>query len=103
MSLTKIRKCNGLRFELYGIPALGVCFWRHETFYFDLYDSPYREIGQPSAELGGQIKLVNFVPEFIVPTIVKDFLNINEGRYYMFISVEAFHNGLAETKKVVVC
>ena len=52
--------------------------------------------------LGGQIKLVNFVPKSIVPNI-ECFLDIKEGPYYMCAPVEAFRNGLGETKKVVVC
>ena len=51
---------------------------RQETFNFDLYDSSNKKIGKPPT------KLVNFVPESIVPTIVECFFGILEGRYYMF-------------------
>ena len=37
---------------------------------FDLYDSPNKKIREPPTKLGGQIKLVNFEPESIVPNIV---------------------------------
>ena len=47
-----------------------------KTFNFDLYDSPYQEIGEHYTKLGGQIKLVNFVPESIVPNVVKSFFHI---------------------------
>ena len=42
------------------------------------------------------------VPESIVPNTVEGFLDILEGRYYMFSPIEAFHNGLRETEKIVV-
>ena len=48
------------------------------------------------------MKLVNFVPESIVPNIVKCFLDIWEGRYNMFALIETLHDGLRETKKVIV-
>ena len=50
--------------------------WGQETFNFDLYDSSKKKIGEPSTKLGGQIKLVNFVPESIVPNIVECFFDI---------------------------
>ena len=59
-------------------------------------------MGEPSTKLGGQIKLVNFVPESIVPNIDEGFLDIWEGRYYMFTPIEAFHDDLRETEKMVV-
>ena len=62
------------------------------------YDSPYWEIGEPSAKLDGQIQLVNFVPESIVPNTVECFLDIKEGSYYMLAPIEAFHNCLRETE-----
>ena len=65
--------------------------------------SPNWKIREPPTKLGGQIKLVHFVPESIVPNTVEGFLDIYEGPYYMFTSIEAFHDGLRETKKVVAC
>ena len=50
-----------------------VNFWRQETLNFDLYDSSNKKIGEPPTKLGGQTKLVNFVPESIVPNIVECF------------------------------
>ena len=38
-----------------------------------------------------------------MPNIVEGFLDIWEARYYMFASIEAFHDGLRETEKMVVC
>ena len=55
---------------------LWVNFWGQETFNFDLYDSSNKKIGEPPTKLGGQIKLVNFVPESIVPNIVECFFDI---------------------------
>ena len=46
--------------------------------------------------------MVNFVPESIVPNIVEGFLDIWEGHYYVFASIEAFHDGLREAKKMIV-
>ena len=51
-------------------------FWRHETLSFDLYGLFNKKIGEPPANLGGQTKLVNFVPESIVPNIVECFFEI---------------------------
>ena len=34
-----------------------------------------------------------------MPKVVKCFLDIKEGHYYMLALVEAFHNGLGETKR----
>ena len=48
--------------------------------------------------MSNRVKLVNFVPESIVPNIVECFFDIQEGYYYMFPPIEAFHNGLRETK-----
>ena len=53
--------------------------------------------------LGGQSKLVNFAPESIVPNIVECFFDIEEGCYYMFSSIGAFHDGLREMEKMVIC
>ena len=50
--------------------------WRQETFNFDLYDSPNHKIRGPTTKFGGQIKLLTFVPESIVPNIVEGFLDI---------------------------
>ena len=47
-----------------------------KMFSFDLYDSPNKEIREPPTKLGGQIKLVIFIPESIVPNIVEGFLDI---------------------------
>ena len=52
------------------------------TFSFDTHDFPHQKIEEPSAKLGGQIKLVNFVPESIVPNVVECFLDIKKGHYY---------------------
>ena len=38
-----------------------------------------------------------------MPNIVGCFFDIKEGRYYMFAQAEAFHDGLGETGKVIVC
>ena len=38
-----------------------------------------------------------------MPNIVEGFLDIYEGHYYMFASVEAFHDGPREMEKMVVC
>ena len=53
-----------------------VNFWRQETFNFDLYDSSKKKIEEPPTKLGGQIKLVNFVPESIVSNIVECLFDI---------------------------
>ena len=45
----------------------------------------------------------NFIPESIVPNIVEGFFDILEGRYYMFAPIEAFHDGLRETERMVIC
>ena len=34
--------------------------------------------------------------------IVKSFFDVKKGSYYMFSSVEAFHNGLGQSKEVVI-
>ena len=34
-----------------------------------------------------------------MPNVVKCFLDIKEGHYYMFAMVQAFHNDLGETKR----
>ena len=44
-----------------------------KTLNFDLYDSPYKKIGEPS--LCGQTKLISFVPESIVLNIVECMLS----------------------------
>ena len=36
-----------------------------------------------------------------MPNIVECFLDIEEGRYNMFASIEAFHDGLRETTKMI--
>ena len=36
-----------------------------------------------------------------MPNIVECFFDIQEGRYYMFTSIEAFHGGLREMEKMV--
>ena len=77
--------------------------WRQETFNFDLYDSSKEKVREPSIQLGGQIKPINFIPESIVTNIVECFLDIYEGRYYMFSPIEVFHDGLRETKKMGIC
>ena len=66
------------------------------TFNFDLYDFPNKKIGEPSAKLCRQIKLLNFVLESIVPKIVECFLDIKEGRFHMFTTTVTFHNCLRE-------
>ena len=38
-----------------------------------------------------------------MPNIVEGFLDMQEGRYYMFAPIEAFHDGRRETEKMVVC
>ena len=38
-----------------------------------------------------------------MPNIVEGFLDILEGRYYMFASIEVFRDDLRETEKMVVC
>ena len=53
--------------------------------------------------LGGQIKLINFIPQSTVPNIVEGFYDIKEGHYYIFAPIEAFHDGLREAKKMVMC
>ena len=53
-----------------------VNFWRQETFNFDLYDSLNKKSGEQATKLSGQIKLVNFVPESIVPNTVECFFDI---------------------------
>ena len=68
-----------------------------------MYGSPHKKIREPFAKLCRQIKQINFVPESIVPNIVECFLDIKEGRYYMFTPTETFHNCLRETEKVIVC
>ena len=60
----------------------------------------YNEIRKPGAY---RVKLINFEPESIVPNIVEGFFDIQEGRYYMFAPIEAFHDGLRETEKMVIC
>ena len=40
---------------------------------FDLYYSSNKKVGEPPTKIGGQSKLVNFVPESIVPNIVECF------------------------------
>ena len=37
-----------------------------------------------------------------MPNIVECFFDIQEGRYYMFAPIEAFHDGLRETEKMVI-
>ena len=37
-----------------------------------------------------------------MPNIVECFLDIEEGRYYMFSPIEAFYDGLGETEKMVI-
>ena len=37
-----------------------------------------------------------------MPNIVKSFFNVKKSSYYMFSSVEAFHDGLGQPKKVVI-
>ena len=41
-----------------------------------------------------------FIPESIMPNIVKCFFDIKNSSYYMFSSVEAFHDGLGQSKQV---
>ena len=38
-----------------------------------------------------------------MPNIVEGLLNIKEGHYYVFASIEAFHDGLRETEKMIIC
>ena len=38
-----------------------------------------------------------------MPNIVEGFPDIQEGRYHMFASIEAFHDGLREANKMIVC
>ena len=63
-----------------------------------MYYSSNKKVRERPTELGVQIKLINHIPESIVPNIVECFLNIKEGCYYMFSLIEAFHDGLGETK-----
>ena len=49
---------------------------RQETFNFDLYYSSNKKIGEPPTKLGGQTKLINFIPESIVPNTVECFFHI---------------------------
>ena len=37
-----------------------------------------------------------------MPNIVKCFLDVKESSYYMFSSVEAFHDRLGQSKQVVI-
>ena len=36
----------------------------------------------------------HFIPESLVPSIVKCILDVKKSSYYMFSSVEVFHDGL---------
>ena len=47
-----------------------------KTFNFDLYYSSNKKVRELPTKLGGQIKLINFIPESIVPNIVECFLDI---------------------------
>ena len=63
-----------------GWNLVGHLFWgkllETRTFNFDLYYSSNKKVGEPPTKLGGQTKLVKFVPESIVPNIVKCFFDI---------------------------
>ena len=59
-----------------GWNLVGHLLWRAEILSFDLYDPSNKKIGEPPANLGGQTKLVNFVPESIVPNIIECFFEI---------------------------
>ena len=37
-----------------------------------------------------------------MPNIVKCFFDVNKSSYYMFFSVEAFHDGLGQSRQVVI-
>ena len=43
---------------------------------FDLYYSSNKKVGEQPTKLGGQTKLINFIPESIVPNIVECFCDI---------------------------
>ena len=43
-----------------------------------------------------------FIPQSIVPNIVKSFLDVKKSSYYMLSSVKAFHDGLGQSKEVVI-
>ena len=50
----------------------------------------------------GEVKHKNFIPESIVPNIIKSFYDIKKCSHYMFPSVEAFHNELGEPKEMII-
>ena len=38
-----------------------------------------------------------------MPNVIKSFFDVKKSSYYMFSSVKAFHNGLGQSKEVVIC
>ena len=99
MPLAWIRKVVGSGLSLVE-PLLWGILLEIRNFKFDLYDSLYKKIGEPSANLCGQVKLINFAPQSILPNTVECFLVIKEGRCYMFAHIETFHNRLREMENL---
>ena len=90
-----IRKSNGLSTEPCGTPEMGLTLSERKPFTLTW-------ITQPTCHFGGEVKHKNFMPESIVPNIVKSFFYVKKRSHYMFPSVEAFHNGLGKPEEMII-
>ena len=52
--------------------------------------------------LGGKVKHENFIPEPIVPNIVKSFFDVKKCSHYMFPPGKTFHNGLGKPEEMII-
>ena len=76
------------------VPLLWGLFGWTRTINVDLDYTANKKIREPTCHFGGKVYLEYFVPESIVPNIVKYFFDVKKSSYYMFSPVEAFHYGL---------
>ena len=51
---------------------------------------------------GGKVKHKNFIPESIVPKIVRIFIYAKKSSHYMFYPVETFHKGLGNPEEMII-
>ena len=71
------------------VPCLGVNLVSHETIYGNLNHSANWKACQRA-----NLSFWYFIPESIVPNIVKSFFNVKKSSCCMFSPIEAFHDGL---------
>ena len=101
-SLTSIRKSNGLRTEPCGTPALRLISVEEKLLMLTCMIWPTRKSESQRVILVGRSSLEYFIPESIVPNIVKSFFDVKKSSYYMISSVKASHDGLEQSKVVVI-